>query len=101
MIDGDNLIIAGHGRAKAARIMNLTTLPGIRLTYLTSAQQRAYRLADNKITLNSGWNEDLLKMEISDLELMCDIFNITDTDFETLEIDALFAKKANKKLMKS
>jgi DNA modification methylase len=98
LIDEDNTIIAGHGRLAAAQTMNLAKVPCIRLTHLTPSQQRAYRIADNKIAMNGGWNEELLKLELSELEIVCEEFDITDTGFETLEIDSLFSEKPTKKL---
>jgi len=89
LIDETNEIIAGHGRLEAAKILQLDTVPVIRLSHLSEAQKRAYRLADNKIAENGGWNTDLLRLEISELEQICNDFDITITGFEDLEIDVL------------
>lgn len=61
----------------------------IRLLHLSVAQKRAYRLADNKIAENGGWNEDLLRLEIAELETLCNDFDISITGFEELELDVL------------
>jgi len=102
LIDENNEIIAGHGRFEAAKIMQLDTVPAIRLSHLNEAQKRAYRLADNKISENGGWNTDLLHLEISELETICNDFDITITGFEDVEIDVmnnpLEKKSADKKL---
>lgn len=89
LLDEANEIIAGHGRMEAAKIMQLDTVPVIRLSHLSEAQKRAYRLADNKIAENGGWNTDLLRLEISELEQICNDFDITITGFEDVEIDVL------------
>lgn len=69
LIDGDNTIIAGHGRLLAARKLGLEQVPAIVLDHLTKAQQRALVIADNQLALNAGWNLDMLKAEIEDLKL--------------------------------
>ena len=68
LIDGDNGIIAGHGRVMAARKLGMTLVPVLRLTHLTDAQRRAYILADNRLTeTGGGWNEEILKAELERL----------------------------------
>lgn len=69
LTDGENGVIAGHGRLLAAKKLGLETVPTIELAGLTEAQKKAYILADNKIALNSGWDEELLKIELDDLKL--------------------------------
>jgi len=77
LIDGDNGIIAGHGRVMAAKKLGLTTIPYIDCSDLTEAQKKAYIIADNKIALNAGWDEELLKLELEDIE-------VSDIDMELL-----------------
>jgi ParB-like chromosome segregation protein Spo0J len=67
LIDSDNGIIAGHGRVIAAQKLGLQSVPCIRLGYLTDAQKRAYILADNRIALNSGWDDAMLEVELAEL----------------------------------
>jgi ParB-like chromosome segregation protein Spo0J len=67
LLDGTNGIIAGHGRFEAAFLLGLQEVPTIDLAYLTESQKRAYVIADNKIALNSGWDEQMLALEIGDL----------------------------------
>lgn len=69
LIDGDNNIIAGHGRVLAAQQLGMMTAPCLRISHLTDAQRRAYILADNQLALNSGWDDELLKIELADLQL--------------------------------
>jgi ParB-like chromosome segregation protein Spo0J len=67
LIDAENGIIAGHGRVMAAGKLGLDEVPCIRLDHLTETQRRAYIIADNKLALNSGWDEEMLGLELADL----------------------------------
>ena len=67
LIDAENGIIAGHGRIMAAQKLGLKDVPCIRLDHLTETQRKAYIIADNKLALNSGWDEEMLGLELSDL----------------------------------
>lgn len=87
LVDGDNGIIAGHGRLLAARKLGLETVPVIELAGLSDAQKRAYIIADNKLALNSGWDAELLALEFGDLEALG--FDLSLTGFDTDEIAAL------------
>ena len=76
LIDEDSGIIAGHGRLQAAQMMGMDEVPTITLEGLTEAQRKAYVIADNKLALNSGWDDELLKVELeilSDLNFDLDI----------------------------
>lgn len=68
LIDADNQIIAGHGRLMAANRLQMKEVPCIRLSHLTESQKRAYVIADNKLALNAGWDDELLALEIKDLQ---------------------------------
>ena len=67
LTDGENGIIAGHGRLLAARKLGMEEVPTIDIVGLTDVQKRALILADNKLALNAGWDADMLKLELSDL----------------------------------
>jgi len=67
LIDAENGIIAGHGRVMAAGKLGMEKVPCIRLAHLTDTQRRAYIIADNKLALNAGWDEEMLGLELSDL----------------------------------
>ena len=67
LLDGKNGIIAGHGRFEAAFKLQLNEVPTIDLSHLSDTQKKAYVIADNKIALNSGWDEQMLALEIDDL----------------------------------
>ena len=70
LIDEEDGIIAGHGRLMAAQRLKEQQVPTIRLEGLTEAQKKAYVIADNKLALNAGWNEEMLAIELEDLEGM-------------------------------
>ena len=70
LVDGDNGIIAGHGRGLAARKLKSNEIPVIELRGLSEAQKRAYVLADNKLALNAGWDDMMLAAEVADLVAM-------------------------------
>src|SRR5450755_1657387 len=68
LVDGEHGVIAGHGRLLAARKLGMTEVPTIELGHLSPAQRRAYALADNRLALNAGWDEDMLRIELGDLQ---------------------------------
>lgn len=67
LVDGDNGIVAGHGRVMAAKLLGMTKVPTISVAYLTDTQRKAYIIADNKLALNAGWDEVTLKTELTEL----------------------------------
>jgi ParB family transcriptional regulator, chromosome partitioning protein len=85
LIDNDGGIIAGHGRMMAAQRLQIKEVPCIRLLHLTEAQKRAYVIADNKLALNSGWDTELLIVELRDLDE--NSFNLSLTGFSKDEIN--------------
>ena len=87
LIDGDGGVIAGHGRIMAARKLSLQEVPCIRLGHMTDAQKRAYVIADNKLALNAGWDNEMLALEFSELADMG--FDLDLTGFTADEIEAL------------
>jgi ParB-like chromosome segregation protein Spo0J len=70
LLDGENGVIAGHGRLAAARLLRLKEVPCIDLSHLSDEQKRACIITDNKLALNAGWNEDLLRLELTELKEM-------------------------------
>ena len=68
LLDGENGIIAGHGRLMAAKKLNETEVPTIQLYGLSESQKKAYIIADNKLALNAGWDDELLKLELAGLK---------------------------------
>ena len=91
LVDGDNGIIAGHGRLSAARKLGMQEVPVIELAGLTDAQKRAYVLADNKLALNAGWDDALLSIELKGLD--ADGFDIGLIGFGEDELAGLLADK--------
>ena len=84
LVDGENGIIAGHGRVMAAKKLGLDEIPTIELKHLTKTQKKAYILADNRLALNSGWDNDLLTLELG--ELSDDGFNLDLLGFDVDEL---------------
>ena len=70
LVAEDGTIIAGHGRVLAARKLRITDVPVMIASGWTEAQKRAYAIADNKLTLNGGWDQELLGLELGELELL-------------------------------
>ena len=89
LVDGDNGIIAGHGRLAAARKLGLDQVPVIELAHLTVAQKRALVIADNRLALDAGWDEEMLALELA--ELSDAGYDLALTGFEDAEIEALLA----------
>jgi len=87
LIDGENGIIAGHGRLLAARKLKYDKVPTIELKDLTETQKKAYIIADNKLALNAGWDNELLTIELN--ELLADGFALEILGFNPDELNAL------------
>ena len=88
IIDRDYNIIAGHGRVLAAHEEKMTEVPCVFVDYLTEAQKKAYIIADNRMAMDAGWDEELLRLEIETLQGMD--FDVSFTGFEDQEIADLF-----------
>jgi DNA modification methylase len=87
VISGDNTILCGHGRLYAAQKLGLKKIPCVKENYLTEAQKRAYILADNRLALNAGWDEEMLSIELSELEgadFDLDLLGFTDAELHKL-----------------
>lgn len=102
LVDGVG-IIAGHGRLLAAQKLNLDKVPTIDCSDMTESQKKAYIIADNKLALNAGWDNDLLKLEISDLQeenFNIDIlgFDISELNFTEVDYSILDDEDVSKQL---
>lgn len=91
LIDEDNRVLAGHGRLEAAKLLGLSSIPCVRVSHMSEAQKRAYIIADNKMALNAGWDEDLLAEELQALMGLDPGFDLTVTGFSIPEIDHVIA----------
>lgn len=86
-IDADGMILCGHGRVMAAQKLGLTEVPTVCLSHLSDTQKKAYILADNKLALNAGWDNDMLKVELEDLKTSD--FNLDLIGFSNEELDEI------------
>lgn len=91
LVDEDGTLIAGHGRILAARQLGIAEIPTMMARGWTDAQKRAYRVADNKLTENSTWDTDKLRLELGELKL--DGFDLSLTGFGDLELGSLLADR--------
>ncbi len=85
--DGENGIVAGHGRILAAQKLGLEEVPTIEASHLTDAQRKAYVIADNRLALDAGWDDEMLRVELKDLDAVD--FDLTLTGFDLDEIASL------------
>ena len=86
LVDGNNGLIAGHGRLLAARKLNMDKIPVIELAHLSEIQKKALIIADNKLALNADWDNEILKLEIDSLE----DFDLSILGFNETELANLF-----------
>jgi DNA modification methylase len=89
LIDPDGMIVAGHGRILAARKLGIADIPVVVADGWTDAQKRAYVIADNKLALNAGWDDELLRIELGELGELG--FDLDLIGFDAGELDDLFA----------
>lgn len=94
IIDRDFNVIAGHGRIAAAKEEGITEVPCVFVDHLTEAQKKAYIIADNRMAMDAGWDEELLRLEIESLQGAD--FDVSLTGFEEQEIADLFAGDEDK-----
>ena len=88
--DGDNGIVAGHGRIMAAKKLGMEEVPTVEAAHLTDAQRRAYILADNRLALDAGWDDELLRVEFTELQdagFDLNLTGFTDDEIAALEPD--------------
>jgi ParB-like chromosome segregation protein Spo0J len=95
LIDKNNGIIAGHGRIMAARKLGLTEVPTILLDHLNETQRKAYILADNRIAINSTWDNEMLSLELMDIK---DDVSLAMLGFNVDELDALLKEISSTEL---
>jgi ParB-like chromosome segregation protein Spo0J len=91
LVDEDGQVIAGHGRLIAAELMGMHEVPCVQVTHMTPAQKRAYIIADNKLAMNAGWDEELLSLELGELKDQGVELGIIG--FSANELDDIFGAK--------
>ena len=96
IVNSSKEIIAGHGRLEGAKVLKLKQVPVILVDHLTEAQVKAYRLADNQLTMNSGYDTELLRVELADLSNLDLDFDLDITGFELPEIEFLLEGETSK-----
>ena len=89
LVDEESTVLAGHARLAAAKTMGLDTVPCVRLSHMSKAQKKAFILADNRLALNAGWDEETLSLELKELLELDTDFEIGVTGFSVAEIDGL------------
>jgi len=94
LTDGNNTIIAGHGRVAAAKLLGIDQVPTIRLESLSDEQIRAYVIADNRLAERAGWDKAILAIELQHLLTVDSDLNVTITGFEIPEIDLILSQAA-------
>lgn len=92
LTDGKRGVVAGHGRLLAAQRLGMATVPTLELSHLTAVQRRAYVIADNKLALDAGWDDELLRLELGDLRDLG--FNLPVIGFDAGELSSLFGDVA-------
>src|SRR5215469_16333615 len=97
LINATGEIIAGHARVEAAMAIGLNRIPCIRVEHLSKAQERDYRLADNRLAEVAAWDSDLLAKELEDLTEIDLDFSIDATGFDTAEIDQILQKRKGRR----
>ena len=96
LVDETGMVLAGHGRLEAARLLGISQVPVVVITHLSDAEKRAYVLADNKLAENAGWDREMLAIELGDLAVMLPDINldIGITGFSAGELDSLLLDHA-------
>jgi len=87
LVDDDDQIIAGHGRVEAAKLLNMKTVPTVRLSHLSQSEKKAYILADNRLAEKAGWDNEVLAIELQGLVDLG--FDVLLTGFEPAEVDII------------
>jgi hypothetical protein len=89
LVDRDHTILAGHGRVEAAKLLDMAEVPCLRIEHMSEAEKRAYVIADNKLALNAGWDEELLAEELQWLLSPESGIDVSLSGFSIAEVDSL------------
>ena len=95
IIDDDYGVIAGHGRLTAAIQLGMEKVPTIRLIHMNEQEKQAYILADNKLAEKAGWDNEILKIELQEIQSIDVQFDLTLSGFETPEIDFILNSESD------
>src|SRR6266481_3227367 len=96
VVDEEDTVLAGHGRLRAALLLNMEMVPTIPVKHLTPERKRAFMLADNRLAELAEWDEDLLTIELKELSVLEFDFDFEVTGFETKDLDRLEGATAAK-----
>ena len=96
VVNAKSVVLAGHGRLRAAQRLGLKEVPTIMVKHLTDELQRAFMLADNRLAELAGWDEELLTVELQELSALAIDFDFEVTGFDTVDLDRLEAPKLTK-----
>lgn len=89
LIDGEDVIVAGHGRVEAAKLLKMENVPTVRLEHLSAAERRAYLIADNRLAELANWDQEILAIEFGELADLDMAFDIEVTGFDGADIDKI------------
>ena len=96
LIDDDDVIIAGHGRVEAAKVLGMSEVPTVCLAHMSEDEKRAYVIADNKLAEKAGWDKEILAVEFETLFELAPELDLTVTGFEMAEIDLIIGDEAGR-----
>jgi len=92
LIDETGMIVAGHGRVAAARLLGMMQVPAVRIKHLSADEKRAYVIADNQLAARAGWDPEILAIELQHLTEIVVDFDLTVMGFEMPQIDLILEK---------
>ena len=98
LINESNVVIAGHGRLEAMKKLDIKETPAVELKGLTKTEQAAYRLADNQLALNAGWDKGKLSLEIEHLSQLDVDLDLDILGFDNIELGQLLTQDEEKEI---
>lgn len=96
IVDQDGVVLCGHARLAAARLLGMAVVPGVRISHMSGAERRAFALAENRLAQLASWDEDTLKRELAFLSDYDISFDFTAIGFETAEIEFILKTEADR-----
>lgn len=98
IVDSQMRIVAGHGRWEAAKLLEMSSVPIIRVEHLTEGQLRLFAIADNKLPEGVEWNQDELRIELAEIELLAPELDLSSSGFAIAEIDTMYGRHRTNEL---